>query len=92
MKLHQDDVAIVGMAGVFSGAPDLGIFWENILSRKSAITDSPDPSAQKFLDPDSDLFERIYSTRGGYLGELARFDPLKHGVVPSDAQVGGPNV
>lgn len=88
MRLHEDDVAIIGLAGLFPGAPDVTTFWENILAGKGFITDSPDPSAPTFLDPDSDLFERVYSTRGGYLGELATFDPLKFGIVPTDARGG----
>ncbi|MGD8374895.1 MAG: polyketide synthase [Acidobacteriota bacterium] len=88
MRLIDDDVAIIGLAGLFPGAPDVTTFWENILAGKGFITDSPDPAARKFFDPDSSLFERIYSTRGGYLGELATFDPLKFGIVPAEAKGG----
>jgi acyl transferase domain-containing protein len=88
MKLIEDSVAIVGMGCVFPGSPDLGTFWENICARRSFIADNPDPESTKYLDPDSEDFERVYSLRGGYLGPLATFDPIKHGVMPSDVQDG----
>jgi acyl transferase domain-containing protein len=88
VKLIQDDVAIIGMACLFPGSPDLASYWENIVAGRSFISDHPDPHAVKFLDPDANVFERIYSLRGGYLGELATFDPMKHGVMPADVKTG----
>ena len=35
------DVAIVGMAALFPGAPDLGSFWHNIVNQVDAVTDVP---------------------------------------------------
>jgi acyl transferase domain-containing protein len=77
-----DGVAIIGMAGMFPDAPDVRTFWENILAKRCSISDHPDPEAGQLLDPDSDAFERVYSLRGGYLKDLARFDPVKYGVPP----------
>jgi acyl transferase domain-containing protein len=88
MKILDDDIAIVGMAGIFAGAPDVRTFWENILSRKCSITDHPDPESLNYFDPNSPAFERVYSLRGGFLGDLARFDPVKFGVLPVTVQSG----
>ncbi len=35
------DVAIVGMAGVFPGAPDISTFWSNIVAGRNAISEVP---------------------------------------------------
>jgi acyl transferase domain-containing protein len=79
---RSDDIAIVGMAGMFPGAPDVRTFWENILAKRCSISDHPDPEAVHLLDPESDAFERVYSLRGGFLKDIARFDPVKYGVPP----------
>jgi acyl transferase domain-containing protein len=85
------DVAIVGMACLFPGSPGVGAFWENILARRSCIGDHPAPEAMRALRPDSKDFERIYTIRGGFLGDAARFDPLEFGVMPAAVEGGDPD-
>jgi acyl transferase domain-containing protein len=77
------DIAITGMACLLPGAPDVRTYWSNILDRVSAISDPP-PSwhADLVLDPASDENDRVYSAAGGYLKELAAFDPVSFGVMP----------
>ena len=57
-------IAIVGMAGLFPNAPDVYTFWQNILNNVSGIIDPPSANWDT-------------SVRGGYLGDLARFNPKK---------------
>jgi acyl transferase domain-containing protein/3-hydroxymyristoyl/3-hydroxydecanoyl-(acyl carrier protein) dehydratase len=71
-------VAIVGIGGVFPGAPDLERFWALVASGRDATRDVP--PGRWLLDP-SDAFDprvaapdRVYSTRGGFVEEF-RFDP-----------------
>ena len=86
------DVALIGMACVFPGAADLQRYWENICNRYDAVTEPPpDWEAELFVDPQVEANDRIYCARGGYLGELATFDPLKHGVMPSSVDGGEPD-
>lgn len=78
-------IAIVGMAGVFPGAPTLAVFWQNILHGRSAVADPP-PQAwdvAALYDPHSTATNRLYCQKGGYLGDLASFDPLLNGVPPA---------
>ena len=81
----RDDIAIIGMAGLFPGAPDLGAFWAHVVAGADATGDPPpgswDPAV--FYDPDGAANDRVYCKRGGFLGELARFDPMAHGVMPN---------
>ncbi|MCE9613359.1 MAG: polyketide synthase [Lentisphaerae bacterium] len=88
MKIIQDEIAIIGMAGVFPDAPDLAAFWENIVAKHCSISDHPDPRAMDWLDPNSTAFGRVYSLRGGYLKDLARFDPIQFGVPPNSVASG----
>lgn len=81
---HVGDVAIIGMACIFPGAPDLETYRQNIVSGIDAVTDVPpgrwDPEV--FFDPRSSEGDRLYCKRGGYLGDLARFNPLEYGIMP----------
>jgi phosphopantetheine--protein transferase-like protein len=79
------EVAIVGMAAVFPGAPDLGTYWSNILAGVDAISDVPasrwDPS---YYDPEAAATrrgDRLYCRRGGFVQEAA-FDPTRFGIMP----------
>jgi acyl transferase domain-containing protein len=82
-------IAIIGMAGLFPGAPDVDAYWRNILAGVDATSDPPpeawDPDV--YYDPDFIDKDRTYCKRGGYLGAMARFDPLAHGIPP--ISVGG---
>ncbi len=82
MKALQDDIAIIGMAGIFPGAGDVDTFWANILAGRCCTSEHPSPDARRILDPNPTEFARVYSIRGGFLGPLATFDPAAHGVMP----------
>jgi acyl transferase domain-containing protein/phosphopantetheinyl transferase len=77
------------MACLFPGAPDVDAYWRNILGKLDATSDPPpeawDPDV--YYDPDFADTDRTYCKRGGYLGSLAQFDPLAHGIPP--VAVGG---
>jgi acyl transferase domain-containing protein/phosphopantetheinyl transferase len=88
-----EDIAVVGLACLFPGAPDIGTFWRNIVAKVSAIT-SPPPEAwddSLYYDPTSDENDRVYCKKGGYLGPLAYFDPLEHGIMPRAVEGGEPD-
>jgi acyl transferase domain-containing protein/phosphopantetheinyl transferase len=84
-----EGVAITGMACLFPGACDVDAYWRNILGKVDATSDPPpeawDPDI--YYDPEFKDVDRTYCKRGGYLGAMARFDPLAHGVPP--VAVGG---
>jgi acyl transferase domain-containing protein/phosphopantetheinyl transferase len=80
------DIAIVGMAALFPGAPDLETYWHNIVNRVDSVTDVPatrwDPSyydPESWAEPASDKF---YCRRGGFVDDLASFDPAAFGIMP----------
>jgi acyl transferase domain-containing protein len=82
-KPRGGDVAIVGMACLFPGAPNKTVFWSNILNKVCAISDPPEEwRADLYYDSNSRENDRVYCTAGGYLKELAAFDPLEYGVMP----------
>jgi len=78
--------AIIGLACLFPGAPNLARFWGNIEAGVDAITDVPTARWDKqFYDPHSTDIDRFYCRRGGFVDDYADFDPLAFGVMPKIA-------
>lgn len=75
------DIAIVGLAGIFPGAPDTATYWANILAGVDAVTEVP---AERW-NPDvhyGEGGERVPSKWGGFLPRIP-FDPLAYGIPPA---------
>ncbi|MQA98624.1 MAG: AMP-binding protein, partial [Streptosporangiales bacterium] len=71
----SDDVAIIGMAGRYPGAPDLDAFWRLLEEGADLIGEPPAERRRPGL-PD------MY---GSFLDDVDRFDPLFFGIAPRDA-------
>lgn len=89
----EEDIAIVGMAGVYPQADDIDVFWQNIQNKVDAVTTSNDDwlGAGHILDPTSDDPLQIYTRKGGFLGDLSRFNPMTYGTVPLSVSGGQPD-
>jgi len=86
------DIAIIGMACVLPGAPDVRRYWENILHKVNAISDAPPEwEAELFYEQDTKQDDRTYCKRGGFLGKLAQFDPFSFGIMPNAVDGGEPD-
>jgi len=93
MNQNQNtDIAIIGMAALFPKAPDVRTFWSNILHKVDGVG-PPDPRwvDEVFHDPDSREINRIYTTRGGFLNELSRFNPATFRIMPVSLLGGEPD-
>jgi acyl transferase domain-containing protein/phosphopantetheinyl transferase len=77
------DIAIIGMAGCYAGARNVKTYWQNILNKVYSVSDAAPDWAQPYLDPDSKASNRIYTAQGGWLHNLAEFDPREFGVMPN---------
>lgn len=87
-----DDIAIVGMSCLFPGADTPARFWQNIVGKVDCITDAPaNWQPELFYGPDDPNIDRAYTQRGGFLGDLCRFNPTKYGVVPSSIEGAEPD-
>ncbi|WBC00004.1 beta-ketoacyl synthase N-terminal-like domain-containing protein [Solwaraspora sp. WMMA2080] len=81
---HQT-IAIVGMAALMPGAPDLDAYWRNLVDGVDAITDVPAHRwDEEFYDPDeAHRPDRMYCRRGGFVDDHASFEPLRFGIMPT---------
>jgi acyl transferase domain-containing protein len=88
----SNDIAIIGMACVLPGAPDVRQYWENILHKVNSISDAPPEwEAELFYEQDTKADDRTYCKRGGFLGKLAQFDPFSFGIMPNAVDGGEPD-
>ncbi len=78
-------IAIVGIGAVFPGAGDATTFWRNIVAGVDAIGQIPpgrwDPAT--YYDQASTSGDRFYCRKGGFVDDLAEFDPTRFGIMPS---------
>lgn len=78
----EEPIAIVGMACIFPGAPDLATYWANILNGVDAVGEAePGWGAQRYLADG-----RIATARGGVSG---RSVSLCSGAIRHHAPVSG---
>ena len=77
------------MACLYPGAADVDAYWRNILGKVDSTSEPPPESwdPDVYYDPEFADHDRTYCQRGGYLGDLATFEPLRYGVPP--VSVGG---
>ncbi|MBT2211106.1 type I polyketide synthase [Actinomadura sp. NEAU-AAG7] len=76
------DIAIVGMACVFPGAPDAGAYWANIVGGVDSVTEVPAGrwDAGLYFGPAED--GRTPSRWGGFIPDVP-FDALAYGIPPN---------
>ncbi|MBA8951869.1 beta-ketoacyl synthase N-terminal-like domain-containing protein [Actinomadura namibiensis] len=88
MSAHEP-IAIVGVGAVFPGAGSAAALWRNVRAGTDAITEVPahrwDPDL--YYDPDAHRAaprgDRFYCRRGGFVDDLATFDPARFGIMPA---------
>jgi acyl transferase domain-containing protein len=85
------DIAIIGMSALFPRAKGLQAYWQNILNKVKAIEEAPDAWAKPYFDPNSQENDRLYTRKGGFLGDLAEFNPLEFGIMPNSVDGGEPD-
>jgi len=81
----SEPIAIIGMSVLFPGAHSLESYWRNLVDGHDAITDVPANRWKPVhYDPEhADRPDRVYCRRGGFVDELADFDALRFGTVPT---------
>ncbi|MBL7495262.1 SDR family oxidoreductase [Frankia sp. CN7] len=81
------DVAVIGMACVLPGAPDLATFWANVVAGEDAISLVPADrwDVETYYQADGAAApsgDRASSKWGGFLPRVP-FDPLRYGIPPA---------
>ena len=91
LEISPTDIAIIGMSALFPGAKDLRTYWQNILNKVDAIQEAPDKWAKPYFEPNSKDNDRVYTRKGGFLGDLAEFNAIEFGVMPNSVEGSDPD-
>ena len=86
---QPEQIAIVGLGGLFPGSVDVAAFWNNILRGTDLVTDIPDShwSVEDYFAEDAmkrpaSAVDKTYARRGAFLPKVP-FETLKEGIPPS---------
>ncbi|MFD7275453.1 amino acid adenylation domain-containing protein [Streptomyces sp. NPDC059862] len=71
-------IAVIGLAGRYPGAADVEEFWQHLLAGRDLIAPLPEGRRR-------DAGTGAETMTGGFLDDVAGFDPLFFGITPRDA-------
>ncbi len=88
LRAASSDIAIVGLAGRYPGAQDLDQFWLNLAQGRDSISEVPRTrwNHDAIYDADRQRSDKVYAKWGGFLDDVATFDPLFFRISPQEAQ------
>ena len=87
---ERDDIAIVGMACRFPGAPDLEAFWSLLEAGGDAVTDGrPGTGPWNGVSGDPAIEDPV-ARRGGFIEGIDHFDARFFGITPIGARLMDP--
>jgi acyl transferase domain-containing protein/surfactin synthase thioesterase subunit/acyl carrier protein len=88
--LPETDIAIVGMAGHFPGAPDADTLWARVVKGDDCLVDLDAEQLRRDGVPDHVLVAPNYVRRNGVLDGVDLFDPGFFGISKRDAAIMDP--
>ena len=89
----NEPIAIVGMACRFPGGADTpNQYWRILRDGVNAVTRVPQDrwNAESLYDPDPQARGRMYTTAGGFIDDVKRFDAAYFGIAPREAALMDP--
>ena len=90
VEAADTDIAIVGMAGRFPGAPDVDELWRRVAAAEDCLVDFDEATLRAAGVPEALLGDPDYVRRNGVLDDLEMFDAAFFGVGPRDAAIMDP--
>lgn len=84
---EKDEIAIIGIAGVYPQADNLDEFWSNLLNGRDCITEIPKNrwDCEKYYDENVGIKNKTNAKWGGFLKSPEYFDPLFFNISPKEA-------
>jgi acyl transferase domain-containing protein/acyl carrier protein len=85
---RRDAIAVVGMAGRYPGADDLGQYWTNLAAGRDSVREIPKSrwDVDKYYDPRPNQPGKIYCRSMGVLDDVDVFDPMFFAIPPAEAE------
>lgn len=84
---EDDDIAIIGMHGLFAESSSLEEFWENIKSGRNLIKEIPLDhwDYRPWFDPDPEVPNKTYCKWGSFINDVDKFDAGFFKISPREA-------
>ncbi|QSQ25574.1 SDR family NAD(P)-dependent oxidoreductase [Pyxidicoccus parkwayensis] len=81
-------IAVIGMSGRFPKAPDLEVYWRNLLAGLDCITEIPADrwDYRRYFHPDPTHADTTYGRWGGFIEDVDKFDPLFFNISVREAE------
>lgn len=88
-----DDIAIIGIGGVFSKSPDVRTFWENLREKEDMIEEVPlhHFDSRPWFDPEP-RDGKMYCKWGSFIKDVDKFDAAFFNISPREAEVMDPQL
>jgi len=86
------DIAVVGLAGRFPGAPNVDAFWDNLVNGVESIREFSEEELIAAGVSPADYLSDNYVARGTVLDDAYDFEPEFFGVTRSDAEIVAPQI
>jgi len=86
------DIAVVGLAGRFPGAPNIDAFWNNLVNGVESVREFSEEELIAAGVSAADYLSENYVARGTVLEDAYDFEPEFFGVTRSDAQIVSPQI
>ncbi|MGL6097110.1 MAG: SDR family NAD(P)-dependent oxidoreductase, partial [Fimbriiglobus sp.] len=86
--LRPDDVAVIGVAGLYPEAADLDEFWANLRAGRDCVREIPADRwpLDGFYDPDRTTTTGSYAKWGGFIAGHDTFDARLFRIAPREAE------
>ncbi|QKH04694.1 SDR family NAD(P)-dependent oxidoreductase (plasmid) [Bacillus cereus] len=91
-NLDLNDIAIIGVSGVYPMANDVEEFMDNLRTGKDCITEVPAErwNHSEIYDSDRNKKGKTYAKWGGFIKDVDKFDPLFFNISPREAEIMDP--
>lgn len=85
---NSDDIAIIGISGMFPQASDLDEFWDNMISNRNTVTTIPEDrwDWREYYKKSADDNNKTNIIWGGFMKDIDKFDAEFFGINPREAK------
>lgn len=90
----EDDIAVIGMSGIFAGSPNLEQFWENLKNNTDLIMEVPIDhwDYRPWFDSNMQAENKLYCKWGSFISDVDKFDAQFFNISPVEAEAMDPQL